>query len=100
MARLNISVPDDLYRLTTRWRRQVNLDRREAEVVGKGGKSRLVLLTTDAAHWLRRYLETRADESPWLFVSNRKDDDGVLRQIGQETDRAAQDGFRSDHLGA
>jgi len=62
-------------------RRQVNLDRREAEVVGKGGKSRLVLLTTDAAHWLRRYLETRADESPWLFVSNRKDDDGVLRAL-------------------
>lgn len=75
-------------------RRAVNLERREAEVVGKGGKSRLVLLTTDAAHWLRRYLETRADESPWLFVSNRADDEGGLRalsvrQVQRVVDEAA-----------
>ena len=76
-------------------RRQVNLDRREAEVVGKGGKSRLVLLTEDAAHWLRRYLETRSDDATPLFVSNRKDDDGALRalsvrQIQRTVDEAAQ----------
>jgi site-specific recombinase XerD len=75
-------------------RRQVNLERREAEVVGKGGRSRLVLLTKDSAHWARRYLESRSDDAPWLFVSNRKDDDGVLcalsvRQIQKIVDAAA-----------
>jgi site-specific recombinase XerD len=62
-------------------RRQVNLERREAEVVGKGGHSRLVLLTKDSAHWARRYLESRNDDSPWLFVSNRRAEDGVLRAL-------------------
>jgi integrase/recombinase XerD len=75
-------------------RRQVNLDRREGEVVGKGGRSRLVLLTKDAAHWARRYLESRSDTAPWLFVSNRKDAEGVLRalsvrQIQKVVDAAA-----------
>ncbi|HKW78809.1 MAG TPA: tyrosine-type recombinase/integrase [Candidatus Limnocylindria bacterium] len=75
-------------------RRQVNLDRREAEVVGKGGKARLVLLTNEAAHWLRRYVETRTDGSAHLFVSNRKDDDGEpralsVRQVQRIVDEAA-----------
>ncbi len=61
--------------------RQVNLERREAEVVGKGGKSRLVLLTTAAAGWLKRYLVSREDGSSHLFVSNRKDDEGTLRPL-------------------
>ncbi len=61
--------------------RQVNLDTRAAEVIGKGGKSRLVLLTEEAAGWLRRYLQSRADDSPWIFVSNRRDDRGVLRAL-------------------
>lgn len=62
-------------------KRQVDLDRREAEVVGKGGKSRLVLLTEDAAHWLRRYLETREDDAPHLFVAGRRDEDGKATPI-------------------
>lgn len=60
--------------------RQVDLARREAEVVGKGGRSRLVLLTEDAAGWIERYLATRTDDSPYLFVSNRRND-GVLAPI-------------------
>jgi integrase/recombinase XerD len=62
-------------------RRQVDLDQREAEVIGKGGKSRLVLLTEDAAHWIRRYVETREDDAPHLFVSRRHDDEGQPRPI-------------------
>lgn len=74
--------------------RQVDLDRREAEVVGKGGRSRLVLLTADAAGWLRRYLDTRTDESPYLFVSKRKGEDGApgplgVRQVQRIVDAAA-----------
>ena len=75
-------------------RRQVDLVRREAEVIGKGGKSRLVLLTEDAAHWARRYVETRSDESPWLFISRQRDRDGkrrplTTRQVQNVVERAA-----------
>jgi len=52
--------------------RQVDLERREAEVVGKGGRSRLVLLTEDAAGWLGRYLETRTDDHPAMFVGTTR----------------------------
>ncbi len=52
--------------------RQIDLERREAEVVGKGGRSRLVLLTEDAAAWLRRYLETRTDDHPAMFVGTTR----------------------------
>ena len=44
--------------------RQVDLARREAEVVGKGGRSRLVILTEDAAGWLERDLNERTDDHP------------------------------------
>jgi integrase/recombinase XerD len=68
--------------------RQVNLDTRETEVVGKGGKSRLVLLTTAAAGWLRRYLQSREDDSPYVFVSNRRDAKGLLRSLtGRQVQR-------------
>ncbi len=52
--------------------RQIDLERREAEVIGKGGRSRLVLLTEEAAAWLRRYLETRTDDHPALFVGTTR----------------------------
>lgn len=52
--------------------RQLDLERREAEVVGKGGRSRLVLLTEDAAGWLKRYLETRTDEHPAMFIGTTR----------------------------
>lgn len=74
--------------------RQVNLERREAEVVGKGGRARLVILTRDAAHWLRRYLETRSDNSPYIFVSRLRDDMRLpkrlsVRQVQRTVDEAA-----------
>ncbi|HET8567987.1 MAG TPA: tyrosine-type recombinase/integrase [Candidatus Limnocylindria bacterium] len=54
--------------------RQLDLKRRGAEVIGKGGRSRLVLLTEDAAGWIERYLRSRADDSEYVFVSSRKAD--------------------------
>lgn len=50
-------------------RRQVDLKRREVEVVGKGGHSRLVIVTKEAADWIARYLATRTDDHPALFVT-------------------------------
>lgn len=52
-------------------RRRVNLKTREVEVLGKGKKVRGTFLTEDAAKWLERYLATRKDTSPYVFVSGQ-----------------------------
>lgn len=51
--------------------RAVDLKRREIQVIGKGSKARLVLLTEEAAGWIERYLATRRDDCPALFVTAR-----------------------------
>ena len=50
-------------------RRQVDLKRREIQVIGKGGKGRLVLISVEAAGWMERYLATRRDDHLTLFVA-------------------------------
>lgn len=37
----------------------------------KGDRYRTIYLDTDARHYLKKYLDTRSDRSPFLFVSNR-----------------------------
>jgi integrase/recombinase XerD len=49
-------------------RDQINLDRKEFGVRGKGGKIRVVFLSDTAAHWLERYLQTRKDSFKPLFI--------------------------------
>ncbi len=49
-------------------RDDVNLERDEFAVRGKGGKVRVVFLSPEAKQSLRRYLDARADMSPFLFV--------------------------------
>jgi site-specific recombinase XerD len=55
----------ELVRLT---RDDVNLKRDEFAVRGKGGKVRVVFLSPDAREWLKKYLTTRSDPSPYLFI--------------------------------
>lgn len=71
--------------------RQVDLGRREAEVIGKGGRSRLVILTEDAALWLQRYLETRTDDHPAMFISTTRKEPRPLsvRQVQNIVDAAS-----------
>lgn len=52
-------------------RRRVDLRTREVEVIGKGKKVRGTYLTPQAADRLERYLETRRDDSPHLFISRQ-----------------------------
>jgi integrase/recombinase XerD len=52
-------------------RRQVNLKTREVEIRGIGKKVRGTFLTAAAAERLARYLATRKDDSPYLFVSRQ-----------------------------
>lgn len=49
-------------------RDQINLDRREFGVIGKGGKSRIVFVSDRAAEWIMRYLEAREDKFKPLFI--------------------------------
>lgn len=49
-------------------RDQVNLEKGEFGVIGKGGKARVVFLSKRAKEWLRKYLETRTDPYRPLFI--------------------------------
>jgi integrase/recombinase XerD len=52
-------------------RRDLNLTQKRATVrEGKGGKSRVVPLSTRATRLLRRLLDEREDNDPWVFRSN------------------------------
>ncbi len=52
-------------------RDQVDLERREFTIIGKGRKARLVFLTQDAADAIRASLELRDDSFQPLFVNTR-----------------------------
>jgi site-specific recombinase XerD len=49
-------------------RDQVNLERKEFGVKGKGNKIRLVFLSNEAAGWISRYLSARQDTFQPLFI--------------------------------
>jgi len=49
-------------------RDQINLDRREFSVIGKGRRTRIVFLSERAADWLRRYTATREDDLRPIFI--------------------------------
>ena len=49
-------------------RDQINIDRKEFGVRGKGDKLRVVFLSDAAAHWLERYLQARHDSFKPLFI--------------------------------
>lgn len=50
-----------------------NLDyeSRRFKVLGKGEKERICIFTNDAAYRIRRYLMTRVDDNPALFISSQ-----------------------------
>ncbi|MEK7461390.1 MAG: tyrosine-type recombinase/integrase [Patescibacteria group bacterium] len=52
-------------------RAQVNLDRGEFGVRGKGGKVRVVFLSEPAKEWLIRYLNSRHDNDQALFIRSQ-----------------------------
>lgn len=54
--------------LTNLNREQINLERREFGVIGKGGRARVVFISERAAQWLGRYLKKRKDTFKPLFI--------------------------------
>jgi len=47
---------------------QINLDRREFGIIGKGRRSRIVFISERAAEWLKIYLDARKDTYKPLFI--------------------------------
>ncbi len=47
---------------------QINLERREFGIIGKGRRSRIVFISDRATEWLARYLEARKDPYKPLFI--------------------------------
>ncbi len=79
--------------------KNINLERGEFSVIGKGKKERIVFLSQDAAFHLGRYLSARQDDDPALFIRHTKtgpaleiDQSGGLsvRAIERIVDQAAQ----------
>lgn len=50
-------------------RDHINLERREFMVRGKGQKDRPIFVSSNAAEWVKKYLDKRTDTLPPLFVS-------------------------------
>lgn len=46
----------------------INLDRDEFTIRGKGGKTRVVFISNQARYWLKKYLKMRTDVYPAMFV--------------------------------
>lgn len=59
-------------------RDQINLERKEFGVIGKGRRARVVFLSESAASWIDRYVKNREDELLPLFIrySGKKPDEG------------------------
>ena len=57
--------------LTKLDRDKIDLERREFGIVGKGGRARVVFLSTRAADWVRKYLNSRPDKYKPLFIRHK-----------------------------
>jgi len=68
----------------------INLEKNEFSVKGKGGKIRVVFLDDDARESLKRYLSARNDKSEYLFVSYGHTNSPVAMPQGKITPRSVQ----------
>lgn len=57
--------------LTKLDKEKVDLDRREFGIIGKGGRARVVFLSTRAADWLKKYLNERLDHFRPMFIRHK-----------------------------
>ncbi len=64
--------------LTKLDRDKINMDRREFGIIGKGGKARVVFLSSRAADWLIKYLNERPDRFKPLFIRHKGRIDPVM----------------------
>lgn len=50
-------------------RKDIDWERKEAKIIGKGNKQRTVFFTDRALEWIRKYLENRSDSHEAIFVT-------------------------------
>jgi len=60
-------------------RDKIDFDRREFGIIGKGGRARVVFLSTRAAEWLNKYLAERNDHFKPLFIRHKGKVDPALQ---------------------
>jgi site-specific recombinase XerD len=53
-------------------KRDLNIEKDEFSIRGKGAKMRIVFISQQARHWVKEYLKMRKDNSSWLFVGHDK----------------------------
>ncbi len=61
-------------------REQINLNTREFGVIGKGGRSRIVFISHQAASWVDKYIKSRLDKYKPLFIRSLKPNEIVLEE--------------------
>jgi site-specific recombinase XerD len=73
-------------------REQINLKTREFGVIGKGGRSRVVFISRNAAEWMDKYFKNRTDHYKPLFIRNLrpKEEIGLLDEEVRLTARSVQ----------
>lgn len=73
----------------------INLNREEFTVTGKGSKSRVVFLSEQARYWVKKYLEARSDANSHIFIAhdirtkNQNDAKRVLSPRRGELERSS-----------
>lgn len=70
--------------------KQLNFDRGEFTVRGKGDKLRLVFMSEEAAKMIKAYLKKRDDNNPALFVSHSQIGNNVEKQMQAMTAKSDQ----------
>ena len=72
-------------------RDKIDLDRREFGIIGKGGKARIVFLSSRSGEWIDKYLKARKDNYKPLFIRHRgKIDPSTLDEKMRLTARSIQ----------
>ncbi len=73
--------------LTKLDRDKINLDTKEFGIIGKGGRARVVFISTVASESLARYLTTRDDQARPLFIRYSGKQNGDLRLTPRSVER-------------
>lgn len=83
-------------------RKDIDWEKREAKIIGKGNKERTVFFTQRALDWMRRYLEKREDTHEAVFVTkaptNRLERDDIWRFFDRHRKLARIDKKLTPHI--
>ncbi len=84
-------------------RDQINFQRREFGVIGKGGRARLVFISDRASHWVQEYLKKRKDVFKPLFIRysgtiNEYEDGEKMRLTARSIERIVKKYVRLSRL--